>query len=100
MKAVKMYKLSVIRQIGMMDVMFNMISKQQHCCMLYMKVVESKSQEFSPQIKFFSISLILCLYEMMDVHWTYDNHFMMYVSQINVLYTLNLYSAVCQLYLN
>ena len=29
-----------------------------------------------------------------------DNHFMMYVSQITVLYTLNLYSAVCQLYLN
>ena len=25
---------------------------------------------------------------------------MMYVSQINMLYTLNLYSAVCQLYLN
>ena len=24
---------------------------------------------------------------------------MMYISQINMLYTLNLYSAVCQLYL-
>ena len=29
-----------------------------------------------------------------------DNHFMMYVSQIIMLYTLNLCSAVCQLYRN
>ena len=29
-----------------------------------------------------------------------DHHFMMHVSQIIMLYTLNLYSAVCQLYLN
>ena len=28
------------------------------------------------------------------------NHFMMYVSQIIILYTLNLHSAICQLYLN
>ena len=26
------------------------------------------------------------------------NHFMMYISQIIVLYTLNLYSVICQLY--
>ena len=38
---------------------------------------------------------------MMDVHQTYcDNHFMMYVSQRIMLYTLNSYSAVWQLYLN
>ena len=38
---------------------------------------------------------------MMDVHWTYcDNHFVMYVNQIMVLYILNLHSATCQLYLN
>ena len=38
---------------------------------------------------------------MTDVPQTYcDNHFMMYVSQIIMLCTLNLYSAVCQLYLN
>ena len=30
----------------------------------------------------------------------FDNHFMMYISQIIMLYTLNLHSAVCQLYLN
>ena len=38
---------------------------------------------------------------MMDVHQTYcRNNFMMYVSQIIMLHNLNLYSAVCQLYLN
>ena len=38
---------------------------------------------------------------MMDVHLTYcDHHGMMYVSQITMLYTLNLFGAVCQLYLN
>ena len=36
-----------------------------------------------------------------NVHCTYcGNHFMVYVSQIIMLYTLNLYSAECQLYLN
>ena len=29
-----------------------------------------------------------------------DNHFMLYVTHIIMLYTLNLHSAVCQLYLN
>ena len=38
---------------------------------------------------------------MMDVHQTYyDNHFMMHVSQIIMLQTLNLHCATCQLYLN
>ena len=33
----------------------------------------------------------------MNVYWTYlDNHFMMDISQI-MLYTLNLYSAVCHI---
>ena len=31
-----------------------------------------------------------------DVHRSYgDNHFMMYVNQIIILYTLNLHSTVC-----
>ena len=43
---------------------------------------------------------MLCLNEMMDVHSIYcGHHLTMYVSQILMLYT-NLYSAVCQLYLN
>ena len=38
---------------------------------------------------------------MMDVHRTYcENHFMMNISQIIILYTLNLYSAVWQVQLN
>ena len=50
---------------------------------------------------FFSIALILYLFERVDVHYTHcGKHSMMYVSQIIKLYTLNLYSAVCQLYLN
>ena len=50
---------------------------------------------------FLSTSLMLYLYETMDVHWnSCGNHFAMYVSQIITLYTLNLYSAVRQLYLN
>ena len=37
----------------------------------------------------------------MDAHKSYcDNQFMMYTSQIIMLYTLNLYNAVCQLQLN
>ena len=35
---------------------------------------------------------------MIDVHQTCDNDFMVYISQIIMLYTLNLYGAICQLY--
>lgn len=36
---------------------------------------------------------------MMDAYQTYyDNHFIMYISQNIILYTLNLYSATCPLY--
>lgn len=46
------------------------------------------------------LPFLLDPYEMMDVHSTYyGNNFMMCVSQIILLYTLNLDSAVCQLYL-
>lgn len=37
------------------------------------------------------------LYEMIDVNQTYyGTHFTIYVSQVTTLYTLELYSAVCQ----
>ena len=37
----------------------------------------------------------------MDVQYTYcGKHFMMYVGQIIMLYTLILHSAICQLYIN
>ena len=69
--------------------------------MLYTKVVKRVNPNNSHhKEKIFFISLMY-LYEMMDVHQTYcDNHFMTYVSQISMLYTLHLYSDVCQLYLN
>ena len=37
---------------------------------------------------------------MMDNKIHYDNHLTVYVSQVIMLYTLKLYSAICQLYLN
>ena len=67
-------------------------------CMKAVKRVNPKSSHHKK--KKFSISLILYLYEMAGIHETYcDNHFMMYVSQFIMLSTLNLYIAVCQLYL-
>ena len=45
--------------------------------------------------KIVSISLILYLYEMTGVHWNCGGCFMIYLSQISMLYTLNLYSAIC-----
>ena len=53
--------------------------------MLYMKVVKKVNPKISHcKEKFFSMSLILYLYENMDVHKIYcDNHFI-------ILYTLNL----------
>ena len=47
--------------------------------------------------KFFCISLLLYLREMIDVQYTYcDHHFVMYVSQIIILYT----TAYAVLYVN
>ena len=64
-----------------------------HCCMLYIKLLRG-NPEFSSQGKNI-VSLILYLYEMVDVHYTCcGDHFMMY--EVKSLYTLNLYSAVCQ----
>lgn len=53
--------------------------------------------------KFFSISisLILYLYKMTEVHKIYSsNHFMTYVGQIITLDTLNLHCAICRVNLN
>lgn len=36
---------------------------------------------------------------MLDIHYNCDNHFMC-ISQIIMLYTLNLYSAKCKLHFN
>ena len=65
--------------------------------MLSMKVVRRvnpKSFHHKERNFFFSVSFILYLCKMTDVHETYcGNHFIL-------LYTLNLQSAVCQLYFN
>lgn len=57
------------------------------------KRVNPKSSHHKEKLK--KISLVLYMYEMMDGHSTYCGHFMMYVSQVIMLYTLKLYSAVC-----
>ena len=70
------------------------------CYTWIVKRVDPKSSQHRKK-KIFSISLILYPYKMMDTPSTYcDNHFMMYVNQILMLYTLKLYSAVCHLYFN
>ena len=62
--------------------------------------VNPKSSCDKKKKTFFS-SFVVCLYEMMNVNQTFcDDHFTIYLSQIIVLYTLNLHSVVCQLYLN
>ena len=66
--------------------------------MLYMKVVKSESWVHITRKTIFFVSFILYLYEVMDVHS--DNCFMMFVSQIIIPYTLNLYSNEYQFYLN
>lgn len=77
----------------------------EYCCMVCLKVakkVNSKSSHFKEKKYLFFICLVgwlLC--EVMDVNKIYcGNHFAIYVSQIMMLHALNLYSAICQLYLN
>lgn len=44
---------------------------------------------------------MVCLCEMMDVHQTYHGkHLKLYLSQVTVLYALNLHPAICQPYLS
>ena len=48
--------------------------------------------------KWFSVSLIMYLYEMMDIHLTFSgNHFRKYIYQIIIQYTISLYRAVYQI---
>lgn len=58
--------------------------------MLYMKIIKRVNPTSYHKKKIFSISLILCLYEMTDVHQNCKSHFMIYINQIVRLYTLNL----------
>jgi len=68
--------------------------------MLYMETLKSKpilSPHHKKKFYFFNFASIWG----MDSHQIhYGNHFMMHVSLIIMLYALNLYSAICPLYLN
>ena len=64
--------------------------------MLCMKV----TKRVNPKKKIFFLSYFVSIRDD-GCSLTYcDNHFMMYLSQIIMLYTLKLYSAVCQFYLH
>lgn len=58
----------------------------------------------SPQkekIVSFSSLFLFCLYEKMNVSWTYSgNHFTIHANQTIMSCTLNIHSDVCQLFLN
>lgn len=59
-----------------------------------MKVGERVYPKRAPLENFFSISLIVYLYEMMDVYQTFcDTHSTMYGNQITMLCALNLHTA-------
>ena len=98
----KSHNLSVVRQLSTRDVMYNNLINIINTAVCYVwKLTRVNLKSFHHRNKTFFHSLILNLYETMDVHQTYnDNRFMMYGSQIVMLYTLNLESVVCQLYLN
>ena len=67
--------------------------------MLYRKVGKTVNPKTSHNIQIFPISLIL--YVMMGVHQACcDNHLVVCMNQIIMLYILRLHTAVCQLYLN
>ena len=68
--------------------------------MKIVKRVNPKSSHLKKKT-FLYFFTILCLYVIMDMYQTYcANHFMMYVSQIIMLFTLNLSSSLCQLHLD
>ena len=71
--------------------------------MIYRKVVKRIDPKSShhKEKKFFFLFFLLYLHEVMDINKTYcGNHFTIYFSQTIMQYTLNLYSDVCQSYLN
>lgn len=80
----------------MRDVMYNRISTINIAVHYIQKLLKEQNPKSSHhQEIFFSTSYSLYLYEMMGVHKTYcGDYFLMYASQIMMLYTLNLYSAV------
>ena len=61
---------------------------------IYESREDSESWILITRTIFFLFLLMLYLYEVMDGHQTYyRDHFVMFVSQIMMLYTLNVFSA-------
>ena len=73
-----------------------------HCCMLHMKLlrVNPKTSHHKKKYIFFSVSLILYLNEMLDVHWTLWQSFHDICKPNHHAVHLKLTRAVSQLYLN
>ena len=69
MTIVKRHKLPVARSMTMKDIMYNMINTINMAAYYILKVIMRVNHKNSHQKKksFFSVSLILYLYEMMDV---------------------------------
>lgn len=94
MKMVKRQKLPFLSSRDVMHNMINIVNTARS----YIK----KLNEFFSHHKKKFFYLVLYLYKMMDVYQIIINysHFRMHVSQIIMLQSLNLYSALCQFYLN
>ena len=60
--------------------------------------VNPMGSDRNESIFFYFFNFVSISYDECSLNW--DNNFMMYVSQIIMLYMLNMYSVVCRLYLN
>ena len=65
----------------------------EQCCMLHMKVVNRVNPK-KAKIFFYFFNFVFICHDKYSLTYC-GHHFMMYVSQIVMLYTLNLYSVVC-----
>ena len=68
MKPVKRYKLPVVRYISTRNEMYNVINIINTAVCYVWKLLRKSTLRVLTTQKFFSVSLILYLYEMMDVH--------------------------------
>ena len=96
-KGMKMVKRQKLPFLSSRDVMHNMINIV-NTAKSYIKTL---NELFSHHKKKF-FYLVVYLYKMMDVYQAIIsyNHFRMHASQIIMLQSLNLHSAMCQFYLN
>ena len=78
--------------------MYNMINIINTVVCSTWKFSKNKSQVFITK-NYFLYVFNFYLHKVLDIHYNCDNHFMC-ISQIIMLYTLNLYSAKCQLHFN